>query len=131
MLAINHACGLSLGRDNGVTIVRDISKLRIDATWIHKSWGDSHKQLEGLAGGLNLVLFFEVHPDSQEIDTYAPLSIPEVPRGTQKEREPNGDVVTNTFWRQRNCSQGAGDGSSWVWLASSGGFLHNGPSCLR
>jgi hypothetical protein len=90
-----------------------------------RSPGDSHEQLEGLAGGLNLVVFFEVHPDSKEIDTYAPLAIPEVPRGTQKVREPNGDVITNTFWRQRNCSQGAGDGSSWVWLASSG-FLPGG-----
>jgi len=97
--------------------VRDTSKLPIHTTQIHESLGDSNEQLEGLARGLNLVVFFKVHPDSQEIDTYVPLAIPEVPRGTQKKREPDGDVAPSAFLRQRNCSQGAGDGSSWVWLA--------------
>ena len=96
VLAINHACSLSLGRDDGVTIVRDMGKLQIDTTWIDESPGDSHEQ--GLARGLNLVVVFEVHPDSQEINTNAPLAIPEVPRGRDKDGEPDGEVVPNAFW---------------------------------
>ena len=75
-----------LGRDDGVTIVREMNKLRIDTIRIHESPGDSHEQLENLAGGLNLVIGFEVHTDAQEINTNAPLAIPEVPRGRHKDR---------------------------------------------
>mgnify|MGYP006167634527 CR=1 FL=1 len=98
VLAINHACGLSLGRDDGVTIVQNNGKLRVQTTWINESPGGSHKQLEGLAGGLNLVIVFEVHTNSQEINANALLAIPEEPRGRHKDRELDGKVVPNAFW---------------------------------
>jgi hypothetical protein len=39
-----------------------------------------------------------VHTGSQEINTNAPLAIPEVPRGRHKDGESDGKVVPNAFW---------------------------------
>jgi hypothetical protein len=124
VLAINHACYLSLGRDDGVTIVGNTDKLRIHTIRIDESPRDFHEQLEGLAGGLNPVIVFKVHTDTQEINTNTHLAIPEVPRVRHEGRELDRKVVQNEFWLrlQRSRHQAAGDGSSWVWLAG-GGFL--------
>ena len=98
MLAINHACRLSLGRDDGVMIIQNTLELRIQTRRIDESGGDSHEQLEGLAGDLNPVIVFEVHTDSQEINTTARLAIPKVPRVRHKGEELNGKVELNKFW---------------------------------
>jgi hypothetical protein len=129
--AINHACRLSLGRDDGVMIVGNTDKLRIhtiriDGTYtirINESPRDFHGQLEGLAGGLNPVIFFGVHTNTQEINTNAhPLAIPKVFCGRHKDRELDEKVVQNKYplRLQRSRRQAAGDGSSWVRLAGRG-----------
>jgi hypothetical protein len=87
MLAINHACHLSLGRDDGVTIVGNTNKLRIHTIRIDESLRDFHENLEGLTGGLNPVIDFEVHSNTQEINTNAHLAIPEVLCGRHEDRE--------------------------------------------
>jgi hypothetical protein len=56
------------------------------------------KNIRGLAGGLNLVIVFEVHTDTQEINANSPLAIPEVPRGRHEDREPDGKVVARELW---------------------------------
>jgi hypothetical protein len=124
MLAINHACRLLLGRDNGVAIIGNTNKLGIHTIRINESLKDFHEQLEGISGGLNPVIIFEVHTDTQEINTNVHLAIPEVPRGRHEDRELDEKVVPNEFWLQlqRSCHQAAGDGNSWVWFAG-GGFL--------
>ncbi len=86
VLAINHACRLLLGRDDGVTIVGNTNKLRIHMIRIDESLRDFHEQLESLTGGLNPVIVFEVHTDTQKINTNAHLAIPEVLRGWHKDR---------------------------------------------
>jgi hypothetical protein len=86
VLAINHACRLSLGRDNGVTIVGNTKKLRINTIRIDESLRDFHEQLESLTGDLNPVIVFKVHTDTQEINTNAHLATPEVPRGRHEDR---------------------------------------------
>ena len=98
VLAINHACRLSLGRDDGVTITHNTLELRTQTRRIDESPGDSHEQLEGLAGDLNPVIVFEVHTDSQEINTTAHLAIPKVPCVRHKGGELNGKVELNKFW---------------------------------
>jgi hypothetical protein len=122
VVAINYPCRLLLGRDNGVTIVGNTNKIRIHTIRIDESPKDFNKQLEGLAEGLNPVIVFEVHTDTQEIITSAHLAIPEVPCGRHQDRELDRKVVPNKFWLQlqRSRHQAAGDGSSWVCLAGRG-----------
>ncbi len=98
MLAINHACRLSLGRDDGVMIIQNTLELRIQMRRIDESRGDSHEQLEGLAGDLNPVIVFKLHTDSQEINITAHLAIPEVPRGRHEGGELDGKAEPNKFW---------------------------------
>ncbi len=86
MLAMNHACHLSLGRDDGITIVGNTNKLCIHTIRIDESLRDFHEQLESLTRGLNPVIVFKVHTDTQEINTSAHLAIPEVPRGRHKDK---------------------------------------------
>jgi hypothetical protein len=125
MLAIKHACCFLLGRDDGVRIIGNSNKLRIHTIRIEES-------PRGLAGGLNPVIVFEVHTDTQEINTNANLAIPEVPCGRHKDRELDGKVVPNEFrlQLQRKRRQAAGYGRSWVWLASRG-FLCAVPLLFR
>jgi hypothetical protein len=121
-MVINHACHLLLGRDNGVMIVGNTNKLRIHMIRINEPLGDFHDQLEGLAGGLDPVIVFEVHTNTQKIITSMHLAIPEVPHGRHEDRELDGKVVPNKFKLrlQKRCRQAAGDGSSWAWLAGGG-----------
>jgi hypothetical protein len=56
VLAINHACRLLLGRDDGVKIIGNTNKLRVHTIRIDESLRDFHEQLEGLTGGLNPVI---------------------------------------------------------------------------
>ena len=86
VLAINHACCLLLGRDDGVTIVGNTNKLCIHMIRYNESSKDFHEQLESLTGGLNPVIVFEVHTNTQEINTNVHLAIPEVPCGRHKGR---------------------------------------------
>ncbi len=86
VLTINHACRLSLGRDDGVTIVGNTNKLCIHTIRIKESLRDFHEQLESLTRGLNPVIVFEAHTNTQEINTNVHLAIPEVPRGRHKDR---------------------------------------------
>jgi hypothetical protein len=65
MLAINHVCGLSLGRNDRIRIVGNTNKLRIHMIRIDESSRDFNEQLEGLTGGLNPVIVFEVHSNTQ------------------------------------------------------------------
>ncbi len=81
VLAINHACRLLLGRDDGVTIVGNTNKLCIHTIRINESSRGFHEQLESLTGGLNPVIVFEVHTNFQEINTNAHLAILKYPVG--------------------------------------------------
>jgi hypothetical protein len=65
MLAINHACGLSLGRNDSIRIVGNTNKLRIHMIRIDESSRDFNEQLEGLTRCLNPVIVFEVHSNTK------------------------------------------------------------------